>query len=179
MMRIIYIKNETRQMSNSRTCPQKQGVNGRFKALFPRRYAMKILKQLILLTFIMMFLWSSAAAADEKGGHAAIPGPTVVSQAKYPLTVGSGEYDLMTRTLEFPAGAGFADHMHGGYVLVTVLSGEMTLREKGTEKIVKAGESWTESPGNVHAIVNAGPAAARLVAAFLLPKGAEMTTFVK
>ena len=139
---------------------------------------MKILKQLFLLTLVV-FLWSSVAAAEEKGGQAAIPGPTVVSQAKYPVTVGSGEYDLMASTLEFPVGAGFANHMHGGYVLVTVLSGEMTLREKGIEKIVKAGESWTESPGNVHAVVNAGPAAARLVAVFLLPKGAEMTTFVK
>jgi quercetin dioxygenase-like cupin family protein len=139
---------------------------------------MKILKQVILLT-LMVFLWSSVAAADEKGGQAAIPGPTVVSQAKYPLNVGSGEYDLITRIQEFPAGAGVANHMHGGHVLVTVLSGEMTLREKGTEKIVKAGESWTESPGDVHAVVNAGTTTARVVATFLLPKGAEMTTFVK
>ena len=139
---------------------------------------MKILKQFILLTLVV-FLWSSVTAADEKGGQAAIPGPTVVSQAKFPLTVGSGEYDLMTSTLEFPVGAGFADHMHGGYVLVTVLSGEITLREKGTEIIVKAGASWTESPGNVHAVVNAGTTPARVVATFLLPKGAEMTTFVK
>jgi quercetin dioxygenase-like cupin family protein len=139
---------------------------------------MKILKQVIFLTLVV-FLWSSIAVADEKGSEAAIPGPTVVSQAKFPLTVGSGEYDLMTSTLEFPVGAGFANHMHGGYVLVTVLNGEMTLREKGTEKIVKVGESWTESPGDVHAVVNAGTTTARVVATFLLPKGAEMTTFVK
>jgi quercetin dioxygenase-like cupin family protein len=55
----------------------------------------------------------------------------------------------------------------------------MTLREKGIEKTVKAGESWTESPGNVHAVVNAGPASARLVGVFLIPKGAEATTMVK
>ena len=140
---------------------------------------MKILKQLLFLVF-MMFLWISvAAAADEKSGQAATPGPTVVSQAKYPLTVGSGEYDLITRILEFPAGAGNPNHSHGGNVLVTVLSGEMTLREKGTERIVKAGGSWTESPGNVHSIVNAGTTTARVVAVFLLPKGAEITTFVK
>lgn len=139
---------------------------------------MKILKHVVLLTLVV-FLWSSIATADEKGGQAAIPGPNVVSQAKFPLTVGSGEFDLMTSVLEFPAGAGVADHMHGGYVLVTVLSGEMTLREKGIEKIVKAGESWTESPGNVHAVVNAGTTTARVVGTFLLPKGAEMTTFVK
>jgi len=139
---------------------------------------MKIVKQLLFLAF-MMFFCLSVAAADEKGGQVATPGPTVVSQAKYPLTVGSGEYDLITRILEFPAGAGFANHMHGGNVLVTVLGGEMTLREKGTDKVVKAGESWTESPGNVHAVMNAGTAAARVVAVFLLPKGAEVTTMVK
>ena len=139
---------------------------------------MKILKQLLFLAF-MVSLCISVAAADEKGGQAATPGPTVVSQAKFPLTVGSGEYDLITRILEFPPGAGVANHMHGGHVLVTVLSGEMTQREKGTERIIKAGESWTEYPGNIHSVVNAGTTAARVVAAYLVPKGAEVTTFVK
>lgn len=139
---------------------------------------MKILKQVLLLTLVV-FLWSSIATGDEKSGQAAIPGPNVVSQSKFPLNVGSGEYDLMMSVLEFPAGAGMANHMHGGYVLVTVLNGEMTLREKGTEKIVKTGESWTEDPGNVHSVVNAGTTTARVVGVFLLPKGAEMTTFVK
>lgn len=140
---------------------------------------MKILKQLLFLAFTMFLLISVAAAADEKSGQAATPGPTVVSQAKYPLTVGNGEYDLITTILEFPAGAGVANHTHGGHVLVTVLSGEMTLREKGTEKTVKAGESWTESPGNVHSVVNAGTTTARVVGSFLLPKGAEVTIMVK
>jgi len=139
---------------------------------------MRIMKQLLFLS-LMMFLWASVAAADEKGGQASIPGPNVVSQAKYPLNVGSGEYDLMTAILDFPAGTGFANHKHGGNVLVSVVSGEMTLREKGTEKIVKAGESWTESPGNVHAVVNAGTTTARVVAVFLLPKGAEVQTMVR
>ena len=62
---------------------------------------MKILKQLLFLAF-MMFLWISVAAADEKVGQAATPGPVVISQAKFPLSVGSGEYDLITRILEFP-----------------------------------------------------------------------------
>ena len=139
---------------------------------------MKNVKQLLFLVF-MMFLLISVAAADEKGGQAATPGPTVVSQTKYPLTVGSGEYDLITRILDFPAGAWTPNHMHGGNVLVTVLGGEITTREKGTEKIFKAGESWTESPGNVHAVGNAGTATARVVAVFLLPKGAEVTTNMK
>jgi len=139
---------------------------------------MKNVKQLLFLVF-MMFLWISIAAADEKGVQAATPGSTVVSQAKYPLTLGSGEYELITRILEFPPGAWTPNHMHGGNALVTVLNGEMTLREKGAEKIVKAGENWTESPGNVHAVGNAGTATARVAAVFLLPKGAELTTLVK
>jgi len=139
---------------------------------------MKTVKQLLFLAFTM-FLLISVAAADEKVGQAATPGPTVVSQAKFPLTAGSGEYDLITSILEFPSGAGVANHKHGGHVLVTVLSGEMTLREKGTEKIMKTGESWTESPGNVHSVVNAGTTATRVVAVYLVPKGAEVTTIVK
>jgi quercetin dioxygenase-like cupin family protein len=139
---------------------------------------MKPLKQLLFLALIML-LSNSVAAADEKVGQAATPGPTVVSQAKFPLTVGGGEYDLITRILEFPAGAGVANHMHGGNVLVTVMSGEMTLREKDAEKTVKAGESWTEYPGNVHSVVNAGTATSRIVAVYLVPKGAEATTMVK
>jgi len=78
---------------------------------------MKILKQSLFVA-LMMFLCISVAAADENSGQASIPGPNVVSQAKYPLNVGSGEYDLMTAVLDFPAGAGFANHTHGGNVLV-------------------------------------------------------------
>jgi len=120
---------------------------------------MKIVKQSLFLVF-MMFLCISVEAANEKDHQAATPVPTVVSQSKFPLTVGSGKYDLITNILEFPAGAGVANHVHGGNVLVTVLNGEMTLREKGTEKVVKASESWTEYPGNVHSVVNAGIATA-------------------
>jgi quercetin dioxygenase-like cupin family protein len=81
--------------------------------------------------------------------------------------------------LEFPAGAGVANHMRGGHVLVTVLGGEITVREKGTENTFKAGESWTEYTGNVHSVVNAGTAPARVAAVYLVPKGAAVTTIVK
>ncbi len=69
--------------------------------------------------------------------------------------------------------------MHGGYVLVTVLNGEITLKTESGEKMIKAGESWTENPGAVHSVVNAGDATARVVVNILLPKGAEATTIIK
>ena len=139
---------------------------------------MKTVKQL-LVAVLAMFLWISAAAADEKSGQAAAPSPTVVHMSKFPLTVGGAEYDLLTIIQDFPAGAGVAAHKHGGYVLVTVLSGEMTLREKGSERVIKTGESWTENPGDVHAVVNAGTATTRVAVSILIPKGAEVTTMVK
>ena len=77
--------------------------------------------------------------------------------------------------MEFPQGASVLKHVHGGYVLVTVLNGEMTLREKGSERIIRAGEIWTENPGDLHSVVNAGTTAARIVVNMLLPRGAEAT----
>ncbi len=140
---------------------------------------MRIMKQLLFLS-LMMLLWNSVAAAYEIGGQAPIPCPNLVSQAKYPVNVGSGEYDLMTAILYFPAEAEFGKSIRFAVnVLVSVIIGEMTLRDKGTDKVVKAGESWTESPGNIHAVANAGTATSRVVAVFLLPKGAEAQTMVK
>jgi quercetin dioxygenase-like cupin family protein len=139
---------------------------------------MKTLKKL-LLTALMLFVMISAAAANEKGGQAMAPSPVVISMAKFPITVGGGDYDLLTIIQDFPAGVGVGTHKHGGHVLVTVLSGEMTLREKGAERVIKTGESWTEHPGDIHAALNAGTVTSRVAISVLIPKGAEVTTMVK
>lgn len=70
-------------------------------------------------------------------------------------------------------------HKHGGYVLVTVLSGELTLTQNGMVKKLAAGENWTENPGVEHSVMNAGATPARAVVNILLPKGAEVTTVIK
>lgn len=139
---------------------------------------MKTVKQ-VFLAALMLFLLISAATADEKGGQATAPSPVVVSMSKFPLAVAGGDYDLLTIIQDFPAGIGMATHKHGGYVLVTVMSGEMTLREKGIERVIKTGESWTERPGDIHAVVNAGTVTTRVAISILIPKGAEVTTMVK
>jgi len=134
----------------------------------------------ILIVILMMFIWIATATADEKSGQAAAaPSPVVAHMSKLPITVGGGEYDLLTIIQDFPAGAGVATHKHGGHVLVTVLSGEITVREKGAERVIKTGESWTERPGDVHAVVNAGTTTTRVAVGILVPKGAEVTTMVK
>lgn len=140
---------------------------------------MKTVKQWLFALLMMFFCISAAAAAEEKVGPPAAPGPVVIHMANFPITMGKSEYGLLTIVQDFPAGAGVANHKHGGHVLVTVLSGEMTMREKGGERIIKTGESWTERPGAVHSVVNAGTDTARVVVSLLLPKGAKITTMVK
>jgi hypothetical protein len=87
---------------------------------------MKTIKQLLSVVLIGL-LMVSVAMAQEKASQTAAPGPTTVYQAKFQITLQSGEYDLQTIIMDFPQGVGVRNHVHGGYVLVTVLNGEMTL----------------------------------------------------
>jgi quercetin dioxygenase-like cupin family protein len=133
----------------------------------------------LLFIFIAGLVGVFVSTAQEKAGQTVAPGPTTVYQAKFPVTLKAGEYDVQTVIMDFPKGAIVPNHRHGGFVLVTVLSGEMTLKEKGKERVIKAGESWTENPGDIHSVVNAGASTARIVVNMLLPKGAEATTIIK
>ena len=137
---------------------------------------MRIVKPFpLLFVLTLLIVFATGVQADPKSGG---PGPVIAHQAKYSITVEGKEYDLLTLIIDFPNGAGFPEHYHGGNVVATVLSGEITLKEKGTERVVKTGESWTEAPGAVHSVVNKG-APARVAVSILLPKGAEMQTPVK
>ena len=104
---------------------------------------------------------------------------TTTYQAKFPVTLKAGDYDLQTVIMDFTKGAVVPDHTHGGSVFGIVLDGEVTLREEGGERVIKAGESWTESTGYVHSAVNSGVAPARIAVSILMPRGAAATTIVK
>lgn len=144
----------------------------------PGRNIMKTLKILSLVCLVMLLLVSTTIAG-EKADQKAMPAPSVAYKAAFPIVLQAGEYDLVNIIFDFPPGAGFPDHFHGGHAQVVVLSGEITLREKGAERIIKTGESWTESPGNIHAAMNAGSTSARVAVSMLIPKGAEATTIIK
>jgi quercetin dioxygenase-like cupin family protein len=139
---------------------------------------MRTIKQPLFVILMALFL-ASAAIAEEKAGQTAPAGPATAFQAKFPITVRGGDYDLLTVILDFPPGTGIPMHFHGGQVLATVVSGELTLTEKGTQRIVKTGESWTENVGDQHSVVNAGMASTRVAVSILLPRGAEANTIVK
>ena len=98
---------------------------------------MKTAKQFLFVPLIGLLMVSVTMAQE----HASQTAPTTINQAKSQITLQGGEYDLLTIVMEFPQGAGVPKHVHGGYVLVTVLNGEITLKEKGNERIIRAGES--------------------------------------
>jgi quercetin dioxygenase-like cupin family protein len=137
---------------------------------------MKLAKKSALLLVLLLIVFTANVQADPE--QAGGPAPVIAHQAKYPILVQGKEYDLLTLIIDFPKGAGFPEHFHGGEVVATVLSGEITLMEKGTERVLKAGESWTEAPGARHSVVNKG-APVRVAVSILLPKGAEVQTNVK
>ncbi|WP_229780804.1 cupin domain-containing protein [Deinococcus malanensis] len=84
--------------------------------------------------------------------------------------------EIVQLVLDFAPGAFTPSHTHGGMGLVSVMNGEITVREAGKTRIFKAGESWTEMPGVYAEVGNAGTAPARVLATFVLPKGAALTT---
>jgi quercetin dioxygenase-like cupin family protein len=104
------------------------------------------------------------------------PGPSVAHQAKFPATTPAGPFEVVQVIAEFAPGAWTPPHTHGGEVFVSVLEGEVTFRSMGSEQNFKVGETWTEQPGHFAAAGNAGTAKARLLATFVLPKGAQLTT---
>jgi quercetin dioxygenase-like cupin family protein len=101
------------------------------------------------------------------------PGPSVATQATFER---AQQTDLVHLVLDFAPGSWTPLHTHGGVGYVTVLSGEMTVRENGEETVYRAGESWVEYPGVFAEVGNASAEGARVLATFLLPKGALLTT---
>jgi len=127
---------------------------------------------------VALFLLVALAGTSAVLTYAAAP-PRIVGTAKFPITVKAGDYDLLAQVAELPAGSMFPKHTHGGPVVVQVITGQITIVDASGEKTVKAGGMFTEIPGVVHWAVNRGPVTTRLAVSYLIPKGAEVITFVK
>jgi quercetin dioxygenase-like cupin family protein len=105
------------------------------------------------------------------------PGPTVPFEGSYPVTVAAGEYDLVYLVLDFAPGSAIPFHFHGGPAAVVGMEGELTLRPEGAaEKKLRPKDVVNESMGAKHEMLNISNSLARISAAILLPKGAELTT---
>lgn len=124
----------------------------------------------------MLAVALAAGAATARQGH---PSTHTVVVAAYPVAVSTGAYKIYDFVVDFPPGSETPRHVHGGPVVVTVVTGQLTLERAGRERVVNAGESFLETPGDVHALSNRTAVPARISAAELIPVGAAETTVVK
>jgi quercetin dioxygenase-like cupin family protein len=106
------------------------------------------------------------------------PGPTPAARTAMTITEGLGNFEAIQLVLDFAPGTWTPPHSHGGPVLVTILEGQLTLRDDmtGEETTYAPGEFWIEEPGYIHAAGNAGQENARAAVIVLLPTGASQTT---
>jgi quercetin dioxygenase-like cupin family protein len=90
---------------------------------------------------------SGAARADEPRAEA-----TVTPLLTRDLTGIAGKEAIML-TVEYPPGGASRPHRHDANVFVYVLSGTLRMQVDGQEAVtVKPGETFYESPGDVHRV---------------------------
>jgi quercetin dioxygenase-like cupin family protein len=108
------------------------------------------------------------------------PAPATPNKTLYSFTFVSpsisGGYSLIQQVLDFAPGSQTLKHRHGGPGVITVLQGQITLSSDGVEKTYSVGESFTETPGQALQAFNRGSTEVLVVATFILPDGAQLTT---
>jgi quercetin dioxygenase-like cupin family protein len=131
----------------------------------------------LLATFILAE--GAPLTMVEQAGSAALPpGPTTVTRSSLRLTDVPSALNLTQVQLDFAPGAWTPAHWHGGPLLVTVIEGEIAMRQQGTERTFTAGALWVEYPGVVHAAGNTTNTTATVVVSFLIPQGGRLTSLV-
>ena len=104
------------------------------------------------------------------------PAGLTVSAHTFVVTHPTGPFDVVQFTLAFAPGALTPWHIHGGEASVTVLEGAITFTSGGVTLVHPAGESFSEHVNEVGQAMNMSSTPAKVVATFLLPKGAALTT---
>jgi quercetin dioxygenase-like cupin family protein len=108
------------------------------------------------------------------------PAPATPNKTLYTFTLASpsisGGYSMVQQVLDFAPGAQTLKHRHGGPGVITVLQGQITLRADGVEKNYQPGDSFSETPGQTLQAFNRGTTELIVVATYLLPDGAQLTT---
>lgn len=104
------------------------------------------------------------------------PRPFVSYQFKTDVQPMTDPFDVVEQVLDFEPGAATPFHTHPGIGVVTVLEGELTLNRKGADTVYKAGESFVEVPNEVAQARNAGSTRTSVMASFLIPQGAPVST---
>ena len=116
------------------------------------------------------------STAEPGAPPAASPAPTTFYVHRTDAVLPAGAYEVAHTVLDFVPGAQTPPHTHPGQVIGTVLAGEITFTTQGTTRVYKTGETIIELPGVVGQARNAGSAPATVLAVYLLPKAAPLST---
>jgi quercetin dioxygenase-like cupin family protein len=133
------------------------------------------------MMFVRLFIALVVTAALSFPAHLALgqpAGPTAPIEKRFQALDPPEQAEVLQVVLEFAPGSWTPVHVHGGPAYVTVLEGEMLLRMADTEEKFSVGEGWIDNPDEPHAAGNEGTVPARVVATFVLPRGATPTTVV-
>lgn len=101
----------------------------------------------ISILLLLLFATASANAADPKSSA-----ETVTPVMQHALAGIEGKEVVMV-TVTYPPGTASASHRHDANVFVYVLEGAVVMQVAGGEPVtLKAGQTFYESPNDVHAV---------------------------
>ena len=116
-------------------------------------------QRLCLITGVALCIHVIRAASvsppvlTQAGRNSAAPAePRVVAESRFVVTNARAQTDLVQLVVDFEPSAWTSVHTHGGQAINLVLEGEITLRHGGMDRPYRAGQSWTDSAGQVHEI---------------------------
>ncbi len=103
------------------------------------------------LALAALLFSGSALAQDQHAGHGA-PAP----QVKPILTKALPEYpgkEGLILTVDYPPGGSSPIHHHDAHAFVYVIEGSVVMAVRGGKEVtLTAGQSWSESPGDIHTV---------------------------
>ena len=104
--------------------------------------------------------------------------PAAVMQLMTKELAGNSAKEVLMSTVTYPPGGASPPHRHDAQVFVYVLEGELIMQVQGGPKVtLKPGETFYESPSDVHAVsANASQTApAKFLVFIIKDKGAPTT----
>jgi quercetin dioxygenase-like cupin family protein len=128
-----------------------------------------------LASFIAVVAALSVAMPSSTAFAQQLP-PGVLVEKRFEWASPPAQAEVAQLLVEFAPGSWTPPHTHGGPAFVTVLEGEMKFRHGGMEQTFKVGETWIEDPVVVGEAGNTGTTTAVVLATFVVPKGAAITT---
>ena len=148
------------------------------ECLMPRRHH-RVTSLALCVAALAAVGFDTVVMGETDRASATPKAPSIAAQSRFAVAIAATQAEIVQLVVDFEPGAWTSLHTHGGQAVNLVIEGEITLRQGGMDRPHKAGQSWTDSTGRIHAAGNTGPGKARLLTTLLLPKGAPLITVSK